>query len=63
MGEAKRRRDKLGVQDERTSHDRKWALKEELWRIKRQRNGDALHDRLRCVIPWETWPSEMKRRW
>jgi len=53
MGEAKRRRDTNGVADERTNRDREWALKDELWRIERQRNGDALKDRQFGVIPHE----------
>ena len=39
MGDAKRRRDANGVTDERTAREREQALKEELWRIKRHKNG------------------------
>lgn len=46
MGEAKRRRDASGVTDERTLEQIEQARKDELWRIERQRNGEALEDRL-----------------
>lgn len=62
MGEAKRRRDAKGVTDERTNRDRDVALKEELWRIERQRNGYALKYRLSgSGIPWNAWPKKAKR--
>jgi hypothetical protein len=46
MGEAKRRRDAIGVTDERTKSDRDDAYAMEVYRIERQRNGNALADRL-----------------
>lgn len=60
MGEAKRRRDANGVTDERTARERDYALKYEQWRIERQRNGEALAERLYASgIPhnyrWRPW--------
>ena len=60
MGEAKRRREASGVQDERTSLDRKHALEMERWRIERQRNGEALKERQFGVIPHECRSKESK---
>ena len=60
MGEAKRRRDAKGVTDERTEREREQALENELWRIKRHKNGQALADRLHgSGVPhnyqWRPW--------
>ena len=53
MGDAKRRREALGVKDERTANDREQARKEELCRIERHQNGAALAERQYGVIPHE----------
>jgi hypothetical protein len=60
MGEAKRKRE-AGTALAPTDLDRKQAMRDELWRIERQHNGDALKGRLRgSGVPWETWPKEAK---
>lgn len=61
MGEAKRLRE-AGKALARTDLDREQARKDELHRIERQRNGDALRDRLRgSGVPWDAWPKGAKR--
>jgi hypothetical protein len=60
MGEAKRRRE-AGTALAPTDLDKKHAMQNELWRIKRQHNGDALKDRLRgSGVPWDAWPKEAR---
>lgn len=56
MGDAKRRRDAKGVTDERTTREHEQALKDELWRIRRHKNGQALEDRRYGVIPHKCRP-------
>jgi hypothetical protein len=61
MGEAKRKRE-AGTAMAPTDLDKKQAMQNELWRIKRQHNGDALKDRLSgSGVPWETWPKEARK--
>ena len=62
MGEAKRNRE-TAVALGPTDLDKKAALNDELRRIDRQRNGDALNTRRRIGgIPQEAWPKKKVRR-
>ena len=62
MGEAKQRRQQLGVTDERTEQERQAAFAEEFRRMERHKNGEALSSRLRwSFVGYEHWPNEAKR--
>lgn len=50
MGEAKRRRERLGVTDERTEAEREAAYQDECWRIEQQSGDIALNRRRRLAM-------------
>lgn len=61
MGEAKRRRDRLGVSDERTQDEREAAYQDECWRIEKQSGDIALNRRRRlAMIPINAIPKKKR---
>jgi hypothetical protein len=59
MGDAKRR-EQSGERMGSSDLDKKQALQDELWRIERQRNGEALQERWFGVIPQEARPKGVR---